>query len=161
MRVLLELKRLRLAALDRAAHAVQGADARITRPREDQLRGAAGCDQLVVDEIGRETGERQITALLADDLVRGGEADEMREPFDDEDVAIAHEAAHRLVHAHDLAQAGTRSSESAASKMRRPVFTSSSSITSGGAMRIVLWPHPSSSRPRLNAASSSSCTMWW
>src|SRR5215469_7222976 len=163
MRILLERQRLRVGLFDGAPHAVQRADAGIARPREDELLGAARGDELVVDEIGRQARERQIAALLPDDLMGGRETDEVREAFDDHRVAVVHEAADRIAHVHDLgrdwgyrAQAATRSSASASSKMRRPVATSSSSITSGGATRIVLWPHPNSSSPRLNAASSSS-----
>src|SRR2546422_2196350 len=39
---------------------------------------------------------------LADDLVARGETDEVREPLDDDRVAIVHEAGDRLPHRHDL-----------------------------------------------------------
>src|SRR5215469_18045623 len=164
VRVLLDVERHRRTFLDRAAQRVERADAGISRPRKDELARASRGDELIVDEIGGQSADRQVFAALADDLMRRREADEMREAFDDDDVAVAHEPRDGVLHRNDLRgdglQAGTRSSASTSSSMRSAIAASSSSTTSGGARRIVLWPQLRSSKPLRKAASSISCTMW-
>src|SRR6202022_1577577 len=155
--------RPRNAFLNRAPHGVQRSHPRIARPRENQLARAARCDQLIEDEIRREPAEHQTPPTLADDFVRCGKGDEMGKALDDDDVAVVHEARDRLAHRHEFrprARAQTRTFNSAkdSSRMRTPLSTASSSITSGGAMRMVLRPAPSSNSPRLKAASSSGLT---
>ena len=81
--VLLDLERARPAVLDRVAEAVQRADAGIAAPREDvSLRAQPDADQLVVDDVGRHPDEVQVTPPLADDLVAGGERDEVGEALE-------------------------------------------------------------------------------
>src|SRR6185503_16991041 len=90
MRVLLE-RELRRPGLDRAPERVQAADARVPGPAEDELLRAARRDQLVIDQIRRQPAERQILLALPDDLMPRREADEMREPLDDDGVAVLDE----------------------------------------------------------------------
>ena len=88
MAVLLDLE---LARLDRVAEAVQRADARVAAPGEDQLARAAGADQLVVDDVRRHPHERQVALALADDLVPGGDGDQVGEALQRDGVAVVDE----------------------------------------------------------------------
>ena len=90
MAVLLDLERVRPLVLDRVAEPVQRADARVAAPRERQLGGAAGTDQLVVDDVGRHPHEVQVAAALADDLVPGGVRDQVGEALHRQRVAVVH-----------------------------------------------------------------------
>jgi hypothetical protein len=91
MRVFLELERMcPCLPLGSASKRVQRSRARISRPREDQFACAASRDHLIVDHVRREPAERQVTTTLSNDLVRGREADEVREPFDRERIAVVH-----------------------------------------------------------------------
>ena len=56
-------------ALDPAPDRVEPADARVAEPAEHELAGDAAGDHLVVDQVGRQPGERQVALALADDLV--------------------------------------------------------------------------------------------
>ena len=95
--VLLDLERMRPAALDGVAEARQRAHAGVAAPREDQLPGAAGADQLVVEQVRRHADEREVADPLPDDLVAGGERDQMGEAFQGHAVARCHEAGDGLV----------------------------------------------------------------
>ncbi len=88
MAVLFDLQRPWPAVLDRVAETVQRADARVAAPREDQLADAPCADHLVVDDVGGHPHDREIAPALANDLVTGGNRDEMREPFEGEGVAV-------------------------------------------------------------------------
>src|SRR2546427_5242405 len=90
------------ALLDGSAQGIQRAGAGISRPAKDQFFDTARPDQLVVNQIGRETAHGQRATMLSDYFVRGGKADEMREAFDNDDVAVLHETADRLLHLHHL-----------------------------------------------------------
>src|SRR5437762_12246870 len=93
MRILLDLERgFSPAPLDCPPERVQRAHAGISSPREHELPCAAGRDHLIVDQVGREAGQGEVATPLADDLVTGGEADEVSEAFDDDGVAGVHEA---------------------------------------------------------------------
>ena len=48
---------------------MQGPDARIPQPGEDQFLGHARADHLVVDHVGRRAAQRQVALSLPDDLV--------------------------------------------------------------------------------------------
>jgi hypothetical protein len=97
--VLLDLE---ILALDRAPDGMERADARVAEPREDELPGAAGGDQLVVDEVRREPGQGQVTPALADDLVASGERDEVGEALDRDQVAVVDVGRDRLAQRDDL-----------------------------------------------------------
>ena len=86
--VLFDLERRRPAVLDCVAEAVERTDAGIAAPREHELAGAAGSDQLVVDEIGRHPHQRQVTPALADDLVARRVRDEVGEALEGDGVAV-------------------------------------------------------------------------
>ena len=81
---------------------MQRADARVAQPAEDELARDAGGDHLVVDQVGRQPAQRQVAPPLADDLVAGGKADEVREALDRDRVAVAHELGDRVAHRRDL-----------------------------------------------------------
>src|SRR6185503_14821804 len=100
--VLLDLE-LRRGCLDPAPDRVEPTDPRISQPREHELAGDAARDHLVVDHVGCEPGERQVALALADDLVPGGEADEVREALDRDRVAVADELRDGVAHRGDLA----------------------------------------------------------
>ena len=88
--VFLERERPRPAVLDRVAQPVQRPDAGVAAPREDERRGAAGADQLIVDQVRGHAHEREVAAALADDLVPGRERDQVREALHRDDVAVVH-----------------------------------------------------------------------
>ncbi len=102
VRVLLELERSRPVVLDRVAEAVQRADAGIPAPREDELPGAAGADQLVVDHVGRHPDERQLPPALPHELVPGRVRDQMREPLERDGLPVRDERRDRIGQAQDL-----------------------------------------------------------
>ena len=77
---------------------MQAADAGVAQPREDELAGHAGADHLVVDDVRRQARQGQVALALADDLVAGREADEVREALDGDGVAVAHELGDGVVH---------------------------------------------------------------
>ena len=97
MRVLFELERSAASLLHRVAQAMQRADAGIAAPGKHQLRGAAGADQLIVDQVGRHADQRQIAPALADDLVSGGERNQVSEAFQRHDVAVMNHFLDRLL----------------------------------------------------------------
>src|SRR5207247_76376 len=78
---LLDLQGPRIVVLDAASDRVQRSDAWVSQPREHELRRNAGSDHLVVDHVGGHPAQREIPPLLADDLVAGGEADQVGEPL--------------------------------------------------------------------------------
>src|SRR5881628_3044247 len=78
------------------------AGTRIAGPGKDEFPGAARGDHLVVDQVRREPGQREVATPLADDLVTRGEADEMGETFDDDGVTVVDEAGDGIPHRHDL-----------------------------------------------------------
>ena len=94
--------RLAAGALGHPADGVQAADARVAEPGEDELARHAGADHLVVDDVRRHADERQVAAALADDLVAGREADEVREALDGDAVAVPDERRDRIPHAGHL-----------------------------------------------------------
>ena len=110
MAVLLELER-RLARfrdcrpLDPPTDRIQPANTGIAEPREDELAGDTGRDHLVVDQVRRQPGEGQVAPALADDLVTGGERDEVGEALDRDRVAVADEIPDRVGHRGDLGAA--------------------------------------------------------
>ena len=102
MGVLLELERRRPAVLDSVAEPVQGADARIPAPGEDQLPRAAHPDQLVADQVGRHADEREVFPPLPDQLVAGRVRDQVREALERDDVAVVDEGGDRVSERKDL-----------------------------------------------------------
>ena len=100
--VLLHLERRRIGVLDPPPDRPEAAHAGVAQPAEDELAGDAGRDHLVVDEVGRHARQGQVALALADDLVPGGEADEVREALDGHGVAVADEVRDRVAHRGDL-----------------------------------------------------------
>ena len=99
----------RRVPLGDAADRVQPTHARVAEPAEHELACDARGDHLVVDEVGGHAGQGQIAPSLADDLVPGSEADEVREPLDGHRVAIAHEVGDGVAHRGDLGGAAAHS----------------------------------------------------
>ena len=89
--VLLDLQRPRPAVLDGVAEAVQRADAGVATPREDHPGDAPGADQLVVDDVRGHPHDGEVTPALADDLVAGGDRDQVGEPLQGHRVAVVDE----------------------------------------------------------------------
>ena len=75
---------------DGIAQPVQGTDARVSAPGEGQLARAAHADHLVVDQVRGHPHQVQVVAALADDLVAGGERNQVGETFQRHAVAILH-----------------------------------------------------------------------
>jgi hypothetical protein len=69
----------------------QRSHAGIAAVREDDLLGAAGCYHLIVDQIGCGAGQGEILLALADDLVPGGERNEVCESSSVNHIASVHE----------------------------------------------------------------------
>ncbi|MNQ57423.1 hypothetical protein D3C85_715790 [compost metagenome] len=90
--VFLDLQGVRPLLLHRVAQAVQRADAGVAAPGEDQLPGAAGTDQLVVDQVGGHAHQGQLLLALTDDLVTGGSRNQVGEAFEGDGIAIVDEA---------------------------------------------------------------------
>src|SRR5688572_8569545 len=97
MAVFLELQG-RGVALRSASNGVQRPDAGVAQPGEDELSGHSRGNHLVVDQVRREAAQREIATALANDLVAGGEADEMSEAFDRDGVAVANELGYGIAH---------------------------------------------------------------
>ena len=72
----------------RVAQAMERAHAGITAPGKHQLRGAAGTDQLVVNEIRRHPNEREIATALADHFVTRGKRDQMGKALHGDGIAV-------------------------------------------------------------------------
>src|SRR3982751_5815134 len=102
MRVFLKLYLVRDALLDSPAQRVERPGSGISGPTEDELTHAARPDQLIVDQVGRETAHGQPATPLANDLMCGGKADEMCEALYDNARAVTHKAANRLLHRHQF-----------------------------------------------------------
>ena len=84
---------------------------------------AAG-HHLVVDEIGRQPGQREIALALANDLVTGRETDEVGEALDGDRVAVMHELGDGITHRGDLGRAhGTAGITPWRLPRRRPLRT--------------------------------------
>jgi hypothetical protein len=88
--------------LDRVAQPVKRADAGVASPRERELARAAGADQLVVDDVRRHPDEREVAPALTDQLVAGRVRNQVREAFERDDVAVAHELRDRLAQGNEL-----------------------------------------------------------
>ena len=86
----------RPAVLDRIAQPMQRADAGIAAPREGQLARAAHADHLVVDQVRRHADQVQVAPALADDLVPGGERDQVGEAFQRDARAVGDVRGDRL-----------------------------------------------------------------
>ena len=89
--VLFDFERVRPIVLDRIPQAVQWADAGISAPGEHQLARASAADHLVVEQVRGHADQGQIAALLADNLVTGGERNQVGEAFERHRVAVVDE----------------------------------------------------------------------
>src|SRR5690606_1177772 len=83
-----QLQRPWPSGLDSITHAVQRADTGVAAPGKNELLDATGTDHLVVDQVRGHADERQITLFLADDLVPGGEGDQVGEAFHRDGVSV-------------------------------------------------------------------------
>ena len=99
MRVFLDLER---PSFHGAPKRVERADAGIAGPGEDELLRAARRNHLVVDQVRRQAAQGQVAAPLANDLVTCGKRDQVGEPFDHDDVAVAHVPRDGILHRHDF-----------------------------------------------------------
>ena len=117
--MLLDLERPRPAVLDRVTEAMERSHTGIATPGEDQAFRAATPDHLVVDEIGRHPNQRQVGQPLADDLVAGGERDEVREPFERNGIARRNEPRHGVLEGEEFSH-GWRIVALALARMRGP-----------------------------------------
>ncbi len=95
--MLFDRKRLGPAILDRITQAMQRAHAGVAAPRKDEPVCDSHADQLIVDEVGSHPDEGQVLASLADDLVAGGEGNQMREALHCDRVAILYVPCDRLL----------------------------------------------------------------
>ena len=126
VRVLLELER-RPSPLGGPPKGVQRTGAGVPGPAEHQLPRAARRDHLIVDHVGRQSAERQLTPLLSYDFVPRRKTDQVRKPLDDDRVAVVHVRRDRVVHRDDFRHRPFRqssASRSESSNSRNPVATS-------------------------------------
>jgi hypothetical protein len=100
--VLFDLQRPWPAVLDRVPEPVQRADAGIAAPGKDQLAGAARADHLVVDDVGGQPDQGEVAPALADDLVAGGDRDEVGESLERDRVAVVDEFGDGFPQGYDL-----------------------------------------------------------
>jgi hypothetical protein len=98
--VLDDLERRRPAVLDCVPEAVQRADAGVAAVGEDQLARTSHADQLVVDQVRRHAHERQLAPTLTDQLVPGGERDQVREALERDGHAVPHVLGDRIAQLH-------------------------------------------------------------
>ena len=89
-------QRARPAVLARRRGTGAATRRRVAAPGEDQLAGAAGADQLVVDDVRGHPDQRQVAPALPDDLVPGGERDEVGEPLQGHRVAVVDQVRHAV-----------------------------------------------------------------
>jgi hypothetical protein len=106
MAVLLELERPRPAVLDRVPEAVEAADPGVPAPGEHEPPHTAHPDQLVVEDVRCHADERQIGATLPEDLVTGGEGDQVGEALERDGAAVGDRSLDRLGERDDLGFAG-------------------------------------------------------
>ena len=92
----LDLDRMGPARLDRIAEPMERPHAGIPAPRKHQSGGTTGADNLVVDEVRGPAAQRQIPALLADDLVARSEGDEVGDPLEGEGLAVLDRLRHGI-----------------------------------------------------------------
>jgi len=100
--VFLDLDRPRPAVLDRVAEAVQRPDPRVAAIGEHQPPRHAHPDELVKQQIRRHPDQLELGAPLAQQLVAGGERDQVRETLERDAVPIVDELGDRLTQRHDL-----------------------------------------------------------
>ena len=81
---------------------MQRADTGISRPTEYQFARHSGGDHLVVNEIGCEAAKGEVLFSLANDLVAGGERDEMGEPFRHDHITVGNKSFDRFRHGEKL-----------------------------------------------------------
>src|SRR3990172_3953315 len=148
--VLLDLERVRNGPFNGPTDSVEGADAGIPRPAEDELLRDSRGHHLVVDQIGRQPAKRQVFLPLPDDLVPGGKGDEVGEAFREHRVAVFDQTRDGVAHRRDFRKG--HAAFRASSRIRTATSASSSVTMSGGASRIALSPQPRRRRPRSKAA---------
>jgi hypothetical protein len=90
VRVFVEIYRVWPLILDGVAKPVKGTYPRIAAPREDQLSSASCSDQLITDQIGRESHQSEIAPALPNYFVTGRKWDQVREPLERDHVTIVH-----------------------------------------------------------------------
>src|SRR5215475_8189246 len=88
MTMLLNFERRRPVMFNSVAQTVERADARIATPGKNQFPRAAGADELVVNDVGRHADEGEILAALTNDLMTGGERNEMRKTLHRDGIAV-------------------------------------------------------------------------
>jgi len=69
---------------------MQRSDAGIAAPGEHEFLRAPRADHLVVQQIGGHANQREVGASLADDLVPGGERNQVGESLEGDRVPVAH-----------------------------------------------------------------------
>ena len=92
----------RPAVLDRVAEAVQRPDAGVAAVGEDELARGAHADHLVIEDVRRHPDQLEVAAPLAQDLVAGGERDQVGEALEGDRVAVVDDPRHGLAQGGDL-----------------------------------------------------------
>ncbi len=88
--VLFQLQRLRPALLDSVSQSMERAHSGIASPGKDQLAGTAHTDELVVNQVGSHTYQRQVAPALPDDLVPGRERNQVSEALHGHRITVSH-----------------------------------------------------------------------
>src|SRR5262249_25747682 len=88
--------------LDRVAESMKAPYTWVASPREHEPAAAAHADHLVVDDVRRHPHEREVAAPASDDLVSGGEGDQVGEALEGDRVAVGDELPDRVCERGDL-----------------------------------------------------------
>src|SRR5262249_3679773 len=102
MTVFLDFERRRPILFDSVAQTVQGTDAGISTPRKNQLLCAARANELVVNDVGSHSNQREVLSALANDFMACGEGNQMSETFHGYGVAIVNVRANCVLQRSDF-----------------------------------------------------------
>ncbi|MNP42996.1 hypothetical protein D3C76_1367910 [compost metagenome] len=98
----LDFDRVRPLFFNGVAQTMQGTDTRVAAPGEDQLAGATGADQLIVDQVRGHAYQGQIFLALTNDFMPGGSRNQVGEAFEGDAVAVVDELLHGVVEREDF-----------------------------------------------------------
>ena len=104
--VLVQLQGKRPAVLDGVAETMQGSDPGVAAPGEDQSAHASHADHLVEEQVRRQPDQGQVLPALADDLLAGGEGDQVGEPLEGDAVTVVDQPVHGRVEIGDTCHGG-------------------------------------------------------
>ena len=90
MGIFFEFQRSRPTCLHRVAKPVQQTEPWISSPRKNEFFRAPHADHLIVDDVCAKPDQRQIAALLANNLVPGRKWHKVTEPLKRHTITVMH-----------------------------------------------------------------------